>query len=245
MTAGYGLAPGQNTNPITNGTPQYGNSPLFPIQRIGYLANTQAGAPGEGSKLLFMYNPNDIQVSFQFDTSQYPPNFLASGNTGSNMSVATAGVTNQTVSWTLYFDRTYDMMDGADPGGSRGVLKDIGALYSVLGTFATGNSALGIPILTLCEVVFGQTNDGQIWGFTGLISAVNIDYGIFKYNMIPSKCEVQLSMNCVYVPPQLPQTPTGAAAAVPTVASVLTNPASAFSNPISTILYNPDSAFPR
>jgi hypothetical protein len=227
MTAGWGDGDGNTSNPPLvpqlNGSAinAYGGMPNWPISRIGVLRNV-AGFLDQQYSLYFIYNPNEVDVSFQIDQTSIPVNYLAGSNAGlgtggtgpdgtSFLSSAVPATSAQTISWTLLFDRTYDMMYDSNPNGNRGVLKDVGALYLLLGTFT---SAAAVPMATLCEVIFGQTDDGDIWGFTGYISGAQIQYPIFRHNMIPSRAQIGLSMTAMYANSNAPTTGgTGAAAA--------------------------------
>jgi hypothetical protein len=213
--------------PITNNTGApinpYGGDPNWPIQRIGVMRNLPGSLTNidEVSYLYFIYNPNQIVASFQTNMGSVPPAYLYNSTSQSNVTAAqdTTGnalntlsnstsvpnLTNsQTVSWSLIFDRTYDMMYDQNPNENRGVLKDTAALYSLMGTFESSGA---VPVSTPMQVVFGITASGQVWGFTGYISSVNITYGIFRHNMIPSRCEIDLQMVTTYV---AAQAPTGA-----------------------------------
>ena len=235
MTAGFGDNDGNNVNPKpAAGT--YGKWPYQP-NRIGFLRNvtplttgSQILNPSGQYTLYFMYNPNQIAVSWQTNPGQVAPLYLY-GTDGSN-AVTTAqnefgqdaaAVPNfantQSVSWSLFFDRTYDMMYGNSPGANpqddRGVLKDVAALYNLMGTFIT---AAAVPVSAPVEVVFGQNAAGQLWGFTGYLTSLNITYGIFRHDMIPSRCEVDLTMTCTYVSNAVPSSnaaaPAGGAAPI-------------------------------
>lgn len=199
----------------------YGGDPNWPVQRVGVMRNIPGSLPnpGEVNYLYFIYNPNQIVASFQTNLSSVPPAYLygtssvqnvnaAQDTTGgqlSNLGSSGSSVPNltssQTVSWSLIFDRTYDMMYDQRPNENRGVLKDTAALYSLMGTFESSGA---VPISTPVQCVFGMTASGQLWGFTGYISSVNITYGIFRHNMIPSRCEIDLQMICTYVAAQAP-----------------------------------------
>lgn len=209
MTAGYGDNDGNTSNPpLPWATPggaglnPYGGSPMWPPKRVGVMTNV--ASPGQQAYFLyFLYNPNEIQVSFSINTSQIPATILYSNLAGTNP--VPALLQSQTVSWTLFFDRTYDMLYDTNPGENRGVLKDTAALYNILGSF---NGQAGVPQALPVQVVFGQSDSGQLWGFTGFVSSVSIDYGIFRHNMIPSNCQVQLALTAVYVGPGVPTTTT-------------------------------------
>lgn len=204
----------------------YGGDPNWPIQRVGVMRNIPGSLPnpGEVNYLYFIYNPNQIVAAFATNLSSIPPAYLYGNQSQANVNAAQQGISDggtalanlgsstsassvpnltssQTVSWSLIFDRTYDMMYDSNPNENRGVLKDTAALYSLMGTFESSGA---VPISTPVEAVFGMTGSGQLWGFTGYISSVNITYGIFRHNMIPSRCEIDLQMVCTYVAAQAP-----------------------------------------
>lgn len=224
MTAGYGVNDGNTENPPAYpGT--YGQHPNYMGQnwepaRIGVMRNIPGSLSNGPFSLYFIFNPNQIAVAFQVNMSQAPPLYLysqdsaanqsaISGSTGDggNLSGLSSNVPNltngQTVGWSLYFDRTYDLLYDPQPDHNRGVLKDVAALYNLMGTFPPGGGA-GVPVSTPVQVVFGQTGSGKLWGFTGYISSVNITYGVFRHNMIPSRCEVDLQMQCTFVSSSTP-----------------------------------------
>lgn len=232
MTAGWGNNGETQNPPLAANTGAainpYGGNPNWPISRVGLLRNVP-GSLATQYTLNFLYNPGEVDVSFQTNPAAMPSNYNtaltqaaqnANSPYASSSTTAAPIVSSQTVSWTLLFDRTYDMMYDPDPNGNRGVLKDIGALYLLMGTFLGGGA---VPMSTLCEVVFGQTDNGDIWGFTGYISGAQIAYPIFRHNMIPSRAEVQLTMVTVYVGATANTGSTaGGAAAIPAGATSTT-----------------------
>jgi hypothetical protein len=228
MTAGYGVNDGHVDNPpafeqmigkqLVN---TYGGNPNLQPQRIGLMRNI-AGTLSTVYSLYFIFNPNEIQVAFSTNLTSVPPMYLYGNEAATNVTeagnAATGGaidssvpnLTNsQVVSWSLIFDRTYDMLFDPNPDENRGVLKDVAALYNLMGTFQGGSQA-GVPISTPIECVFAQTSDGELWGITGYISSVTITYGIFRHNMIPSRCEIDLQMTTTYVGPNAPTSASGA-----------------------------------
>jgi hypothetical protein len=224
---------------MCNGTSldPYGGNPKWPIDRIGMLQTSQAyPINGKIYTMHFLYNPNQINVSFSTDPTQIPAQTLFAGASSDPQFSGAAApglTTSQTVSWSLIFDRTYDLTYGPNPAGNRGVLKDVGALYLLMGAFDDN----GVPFASLVDVVFGQTSDGDIWGFTGYINSVNITYGIFRQNMIPSRCEVDLSMMAVYASPVTPVNGTsgGPAPVAPTAPIDTTAGNTSYSNPYQAI----------
>jgi len=223
MTAGVG--PEQQSNPrLGYNTPYARNSgnPAFAPLRIGVMrsypgilpmpnghmisgqqtgptegapASTNTGLTSNSYYLFFLWNPNQIQVSMSMDPTQLPPIQLAG-----SIPLAPNSLTGQSVSWSLIFDRTYDIAYSPNPEQNRGVLRDVAALYNLVGTFQSDGST---PYLVPVEVVFGRTSDA-VWGFTGYITSFDITYGIFKHNMIPARCEVQITMLARYIPQSIP-----------------------------------------
>jgi hypothetical protein len=223
MTAGYGVPtvpgqlPGETANPPMK-PGSYGGNPTWAPQRIGVLRNVPGSVPSAGGgfySLYFFFNPNQINVSFYMNNMTTPPLYLyGAGSGGTSEAITQQSLASQvpnlsnsqTVAWSLIFDRTYDFLaDEKAATYDRGVLKDVAALYNLMGTF---DSQGAVPVSTPVQCVFGMTGSGQLWGFTGYISMVNITYGIFRQNMIPSRCEVDLQLTCVYVSSAVPASTT-------------------------------------
>lgn len=239
MTAGYGVNDGHLDNwPVDPTGHLYGGNPKLQPIRVGFIRNVtslsggniQSGTQDQNGlyTLYFMYNPNQISINWATNPSQGSPLYLYGQDLSSSIQQASTPADNvtvpnyassQTVGWSLYFDRTYDMMYGLNGGGppsaanDRGVLKDVAALYNLMGTFVAGASGAAVPFSTPCEVVFGQNNDGQLFGFTGYISSLAITYGIFRHDMIPSRAEVDITLTATYVSNQV--APAGAASTDP------------------------------
>lgn len=235
MTAGYGYvngSPGGVTsnpplaNPSGPAFDPYGGNPAVAPYRVGMMRNVTGSVPGLPAPgyaaLHFLYNPNQIGVSFNFNQSTTPSMYLYgegssdqtskifssvdptnSGNSNDTNSNIPAFAQAQSVSWELLFDRTYDMLYSPDPGANRGVLKDVAALYTLLGAYESEGA---VPVSTPIQVVFGVTDNGNIWGFSGFLTSCSVTYGIFRYDMIPSRCSVSLTMTASYVGQGVPAT---------------------------------------
>lgn len=218
MTAGYGDNDGHIDNP--NAWPgTYGGNPRWSyFPRVGVMRNVPGTLPGgQIFSLYFIFNPNQITASFAVDTSQIPAQYIygTSDTVGTETHTAAAvapnAAQNQTLTWSLLFDRTYDMLYDTNPDENRGVLVDVAAFYNLLATF---DSNAAVPVSTPVQVVFGQTASGQLWGFTGFITQGIITYGMFRHNMIPSRCTIDITMMTNYVAPQS-ATSGSSAAAIP------------------------------
>jgi len=226
-------------HPLANGVGPPGG---FVPKRVGLIQNAYGSLPGNNVYgCYFQYNPNEVDVTWNIDPSQQIPYVYAAGLSAQNVglfgtpgstsgnSILTKGsgkgqmvsvpnmLSAQSISWSLIFDRTYDMMYEPNPDSSRGVLKDVAALYNVMGTFET----VGVTPASLnVQVMFGVTSAGSVWGFTGNITSITLAFGIFRGTMIPSRCEVSLTMSVHYTAPSVPPaatpstpTPTGPLAA--------------------------------
>lgn len=269
MTAGYGVNDGHLDNwPVDptgklyggNPTGKPGTTPYGNVTRVGFIRNVTSLSGGNvntGNQdqnglytLYFMFNPNQISVNWATNPSQGSPLYLYGQDLSSSVQAATTPADNvtvpnyassQTIGWSLFFDRTYDMMYGANtqsgtagrPDWDRGVLKDVAALYNLMGTFVAGSTGAAVPFSTPCEVVFGQNGAGQLFGFTGYISSLQITYGIFRHDMIPSRAEVDITLTATYVSNQVP--PAGGASTDP---AALGNQAA---NQASGAAFNPTS----
>lgn len=221
MTAGYGVNDGHYDNHPIDARIWGGGMGVWSEEkhrqymlkpkRVGLMQNISLNAPTAGGgkkhkyepgvgngaiyRMYFMFNPSEIQAAFNFNSGQIPPQYL-----GGNVQM----IGGQTVSWSLFFDRTYEMAYSKKPENSRGVLQDVAALYNILGAFEPG--ANGIPFSYPVQVVFGQNQAGQLWGFAGYISAVNVTFGIFRWDMMPSRCEVDIAMTANYNLANIPAT---------------------------------------
>lgn len=165
-------------------------------------AGINQSAVGKTYTMYFLYNPNQITDSFSIDPGSLPPASLAT----SGIPVVPNAISAQTIAWSLFFDRTYDMINDM-AGNSRGVLHDVAALFNLIGEFETyGNT----PLLNPVQVIFGMdsqsSSPGALWGFQGYITNVTITYGIFKRDMMPSRCEIDLEMTARYLPVSTPST---------------------------------------
>jgi hypothetical protein len=223
MTAGYGDTGDLSKNPSHTSNPPaypgtYGGNPSAQPQRLGVIRNVPGVLGKQQIALYFIFNPNEIVVQFETSQSQIPYNYIYGvgpnnpGSLGSySGSKAIPNITSaQSVSWSLIFDRTYDMLytpnANTNADVNRGVLRDTAALYNLMGTFE-GNS--GTPYSTPCRVIFGRNGgpSNNLFGFTGFISGVEITYGIFRNTMIPSRAEVDITMTAVYIAASTPPGP--------------------------------------
>jgi hypothetical protein len=159
-------------------------------------------------KCYFMMNPQQISVEAGINTSQLSP-------FQQDSSVWQSGgyfVTNQTVSFTVYFNRMYEVWGGDVQGPSQeGCRWDTRALERLMGIFDAvaahgGNTGLGTngwgewpASMMPLQIVFGGQNSLQ---FQGVLSSFDYVFTIFDANMIPVEAYADITVMRVYNPTQ-------------------------------------------
>lgn len=174
----------------------------------------------------FLYNPATIYESRTLDiNNQALPQYAR--NPDDPGSYATG--LNSTVSFSLLFDRTFELWDSNYVDtlpGVYGVRVDVEAFYNLLGinylqpqtsTFVgpvappetnTGratNVVQNTMMLVPCNLYFGSNSRGAL-SYFGFISEVDITYSHFAADMTPSRCEVDVTFTCM---PKLTSSTTG------------------------------------
>lgn len=158
-------------------------------------------------KCYFMMNPQSISTDCSINTSalsplQQAPDFVQSGG---------YFVTNQTVTFTLVFNRMYEVWQGGVKGPSDiGVRWDIRALERLMGlydavadkgggTTGVGNYGIGSfqPVAMPVQIVFGGPNSMQ---FQGVFAGFDYTYTLFDVNMIPVEATADVSIMKQYQP---------------------------------------------
>ena len=192
--------------------------PGFGAQQTLYpLTKLVRGGMGEMMadlfKCYFMMNPQTIDVTVGIDNTHTSP-FQMSAN-----EIAQSGgfgVTSQTITFTLIFNRMYEVWQGGFPGpngtpgpSGEGCRWDIRALERLMGVFdastanggdlGLGNNGWGpfaagqVPL----QVVFGGKNALR---FQGIFSGLDYTFTLFDTNMIPIEATATVSIMRVYNP---------------------------------------------
>lgn len=164
----------------------------------------------------FLFNPAVINVSYNVATGVTPPSELTPDQ--AKALAIYPGATG--IGFSLLFDRTYDVYYGPQAGGfdlrEIGVYADIAALESVTGvrtnvtvagndniTLASGDNSsaiVGNMLMIPAYVIFGGGNGGKsgkpLTGLTyiGYITSMNVSYGLFSENMVPTRAAVDIQM---------------------------------------------------
>jgi hypothetical protein len=129
----------------------------------------------------FLFNPNTISHSYAFDSSALAENARAAGDD------APVLMSGQSVQWKLYFNRTYEVSKNAR---NPGTLADITALERVLGVKKPGAGVAANQVV----VIFGATEGGIPFGYTGWITNASIEHRMFSHRMIPTVTEVDIQL---------------------------------------------------
>jgi hypothetical protein len=155
----------------------------------------------------FMMNPQQISMGSNIDTSnltsplQQDPSVMQYGG---------YWVTNQTISFTIYFNRMYEVWQGGIKGPSDiGCRWDIRAVERLMGIFdaqTKGGASVGVgnfgaggypPMTYPLQVVFGGSNSYQ---FQGTIASMDYTYTLFSKDMIPIEAFCDLGIMRIYQP---------------------------------------------
>lgn len=178
-------------------------SPESALVRGGFC-ELNTSRPGGPFRAYFMMNPNEIDLSYAFNTSIAPP----STQSPEAQADSTIFVSNQAISFELQFNRMYEVAGLVQaPGPSDiGCRWDVRAferlmyMYDAQGaatgtsTYASGVYAPQSPVL---QVVIGEVNSLR---FQARITGFDVTYTIFDVNMIPMECTIALQLLIVYQP---------------------------------------------
>ena len=207
-----GLTSVFNTLDAANGI---GGAALF----HGRMWNTDYTSAANQNVVYFLFNPSVIDVSHAIDTNIPDPTQMSADDLGKAM-----GPLQQTLSFTLIFDRTYETWDSSmvnDGGpGQYGCYIDIQALYNMVGVTsplsAIQNSVGTTGIQTSLAYTFNPSGpmrmtpvrvlfSANVLSYFGYISELDIEYTHFTTNMVPSRVTVGVSMQLMIAPPSAAQ----------------------------------------
>jgi hypothetical protein len=201
-------------------TPDFTGPPLGALngfRTVGYMredfSDTGQARIGGPFALYFMYNPTEIDISYGFDPSQTPPDFLSQ-----DANAAPRYTTNKTLSFSLFFDRSYEVWQDKNHPGT---YMDQRAAERMLGIW---DSLGGPPISTRVRILFGgfgnsntttsyQGAGGQIITnpanplagagalvMTGYPISLDITHTRFDRALTPIHCAMDWSIQLVYNP---------------------------------------------
>lgn len=120
-------------------------APSGNVLQHGYMVsaldstNESPANPQPRYRLHFLYNPSQITVSHSAAAANTP---LPSYNRPENIGVPIVG-TGGNLSWSLLYDRTYEVNDPSHPAYDMGVLYDVAVLYGLVGITTPMNAQSG------------------------------------------------------------------------------------------------------
>lgn len=180
---------------------------------LGY----KGGPYGGRAVFNFMYNPEQINASFSVESNQAQAMMLYNAPGASSV---LAIPLSQSVNWTLYFDRTYEVNYNRPNGTLNdpaviGVQADVVQMMQFTGMLSNRASGLshvkhpvtnkgGIMMNIFSWVYFGQnvTETGQHQtrhasvnrlGYYGFVNAFSVDYTAFTQSMVPYRAQMDVS----------------------------------------------------
>ena len=182
----------------------------------GRIVQQDATTVADQNIVFFLFNPSVVDVSHAVDTNIPDPTAMSQDDLGHAM-----GPMNQSVNFTLLFDRTYETWDSSkvnDNGpGQFGVYVDIQAIYNLVGVTAPltavavatpGASSSG---LTRAPVTFHPSGpmrmtpvyvyfSANVLRYYGFISNLDIEYTHFTQNMVPNRATVGITLQLMIDP---------------------------------------------
>lgn len=170
----------------------------------------------------FMFNPAVVAVDYAINNRVIPMNQMTSAQLQSKSFFP--GST--TLSFSLLFDRTYDVYYGPKSAAAPdlrkiGVRADIYALEAVVGVHSaqtenkfdekgasSGNTTadrgvknsvnlVGNMVMTPVYILFGGGEDTAGLAFACTITGLRVNYALFSENMIPTRCSVDISATTI------------------------------------------------
>ena len=192
-----------------------GGKPSYPSVNLvrGGMSEILSSRPGGLFQVFFMMNPQSIAATIEIDSSVSAPVTFDAPLATAQTFLSTA----QSISFTVQFNRMYEVWKGNQPGPSQeGCRWDIRAIERLLGLYdnmiqnvnglginETGQqNAQGLPI----QVVFGGPNSLQ---FQGRIMQFDYTYTRFDINMIPIEATADIQVMRAYNPPSTTDMVTG------------------------------------
>ena len=151
----------------------------------------------------FLYNPSNITHSLAVSSDVVPQYKLDPAGAAA----VALGTGSGSLAFRLLFDRTYEIAYGPSSSSPQdlrkvGVYADIAYLERVMGVVSSQTDAFGHQIFQPAQAVpvnflfgGGYGIAGGVVGlkYTGYIDSADITYTQFSENMVPQRCEVDIS----------------------------------------------------
>ena len=177
---GYGghpvAVPGGNLSGVWKGTngPVYTGTISVTGSNGGYV---DISAPF--LSVFFLFNPNKIQMNWQANPNLLPIGALDQTQVDPNLPMADPA---NTLSFQLYFDRTYEVCDG----NKWGVYLDVRQLEQITGISPEQPVMRSYPV----KIFFGKPSDFHI---NALITGMSVLYDHFSHEMVPMRATVDIT----------------------------------------------------
>lgn len=155
----------------------------------GATTTLPSGVP-QNVKLRFLYNPSTFSVSYAPSDSSPIMAANNTGNTDSQDAATLMGGSTTSCSFSLLFDRTYELMNPAGTQFSHmtGVNVDTQVFTQLIGIPPDGN---GLPLYLPVQLYMGGVNT---LAFYGIITQAGVEYTHFTVNMVPIRAVVSITM---------------------------------------------------
>jgi hypothetical protein len=170
------------------------------------LLDSYARAVGR-QYLFFLFNPGGISTSYsmQAENPQMAKLFQASGSAGEATPLVTS--LTQTLSFSLLFDRTYEVRQGSTEGAWRDVRAALAMAGVMQGSDAsaiyTSGSDFAVGAMAMRAMYFHFGNQAGGLTYYGYLTNLSIEYTNFSRAMIPIR--VGMRLDAVLLPNNEPQ----------------------------------------
>lgn len=205
-------------NPMGAGTAKFERG--FMVWDVTYCA--AAGySPHDPPSVSFLFNPSTVQASYSLSDSTAQAAMIFGVTAGGASSAPYVGL-QQSMNFTLMFDRTYEVNSGATSGAGfdakvNGVEADVRAMKQFTGMFAAATSQSGaytsalpsgqkpvqatgtgygpqqgIMLMMPSYCFFGSGQIGGTSQYYGYVGSWNVQYTHFNTFMVPMRCVVDI-----------------------------------------------------
>lgn len=179
------------------------NNDLSSSLRRGAIKQIKAAAGLSGpAQLNFLYNPSQVGASYALNSTDVQAAALVP-QPGDDAAILTP--LSQSISFSLLFDRTYELWDSSKKStsaGTYGVMVDVWAMQQLVGmnasvTASPGSSAdaskigtEGVMQTTFCDFYFGGRDS---LNFFGSIQSWDVTYTHWTQLMVPMRCVMNVT----------------------------------------------------
>ena len=200
--------------------------------RRGFMIwdQTQPGYGSNRARVTFLYNPTTITVNYALNPSSALTSALTFQQSG--LKAAPMAPMSQSISFSLLFDRTFELWNSYTSKGvpgklsgvdndimnphARGVLTDVLALQQYTGQLANSQfqaQAKSAPAVTstfqlqgIQEMMLGWVYFGGVYGafYYGYVSGFTVTYTHFTQYMVPMRCAVDVGFVLMPLPDNTP-----------------------------------------